>query len=338
MRTLQVIKTIKWLESLLTNETKEMVFEWGVVAAAREDARRGEGPRAVVKAAHDLARFAGAVNASGEALEVLRAFGLAPLATPKFAEDFALLAAVREGQDAAALHDGAGKVIGEVVRPWIIMVGSCAAIEKLTVPAELQVTEPPPEVVSLEMLYREPDGVDLQTLAKAVELIESAYSAIAEIYPGDTRGQLKIIKVESGSSIRFDCRGLGDAVRHFKEFFLEAWHKYRHQKPEDLTVNNSAVLSSLSVLKEVAKREQAGDLSPEKAELLRRSIVDSTLGLFQRGVLPAEVAEVEIVNNVALLGQFNPKLLTDGGGVPADSDASGKPPRKRKRRMKPPEG
>jgi hypothetical protein len=165
-------------------------------------------------------------------------------------------------------------------------------------------------------------------------LIERAYSAIAEAYElGTTSTLLKIVKVESGSSIRFDCRGLGEPVKHFKDFLLEAWHKLRHQKAEEVTVANEAVLSSLSVLRELKKREQSGDLPPEKAELLRRTVVESTLGLFHRGVLPTEVADVEIVNNVALLGRFNPKLLTDGGvGAPSGGEPGAPAPKKKRKR------
>lgn len=77
----------------------------------------------------------------------------------------------------------------------------------------------------------------------------------------------------------------------------------------------------------------AGSLGPEQAETLKRTLVESALGLFGCHALPTEIRRHESVNNDKLLSQFAPKLLGTGSG---DGQATVQPPaRTEKRKRKP---
>ena len=94
---------------------------------------------------------------------------------------------------------------------------------------------------------------------------------------------LTIVKVDSGSSIRIDCKGLGEPIKHLKDLILEAWHKLRHKRAEEVSENSKAVLGSLAVIEKINARERDNSLSKEEAEQLRRTVITSVCGLFACG-------------------------------------------------------
>ena len=156
----------------------------------------------------------------------------------------------------------------------------------------------------------------VSVLSRSTELLNDLYEATALAYHKKAEGLL-IVKVESGSSIRLDCKGLGDVVKHLKDFILEAWHKVRHKRPEEVIENNKALLSSLAIIDHINSCVSHHGLSPEEGEALRRRVVKDALGLFECGALIAEIPAAENVNNTRLLGGFSPKLLPESTGSKA---------------------
>jgi hypothetical protein len=142
--------------------------------------------------------------------------------------------------------------------------------------------------------------------------------------------KLALIEVQSGSpTIRIDCKGLAEIVKELTAFIMEAWHKVRHKRAEELLEKNSALLSTLGVVEVIERRRSAGELGAEEAESLKRTLVESTLGMFGCNALPTEIHRREFVNNDKLLAQFSPKLLTAGAQQVADEKAN---PARRKRK------
>jgi hypothetical protein len=193
------------------------------------------------------------------------------------------------------------------------MINSIAPWQKLTTPAELLEKEIPEDIISIDIRVAE-GTVPLPMLIGAIENLELAYSAMARVYlpDSDVEAKLQVVSIQSGSAIRVDCKGLAEVVKHLKEFFLEAWSKVRHKRAEEIIERNSAVLSTLGVLDEIDARAKRGTLANEEAETLKRTLVDSALGLFGCNAVLTETRPVEAVDNNKLLAHFSPKLLGTG--------------------------
>jgi len=319
MQTSEVVWTIKWVDTLLTERTKRILFGYTKrppreppqdKSVDEQGPRRGrhEPPSSeMLEATHELAAAGYIMSQNPHAVRVLEAFGLKMLVDK---ETPTILAAqfVGSGSSDDAARSSQGLAIG---RRWRSMMECVGPIEILTVPTELTSDTLPESIISLEIRYTEEKNPSLATLAKATALFENAYSAVARIYEKKNYGSLSVVKIDSGSAVKISCRGIAEAVKLLKEFIMEAWHKFRHKRVEEVIENNRAVLSTLAVMGELDAREQKKSIAPEEAEQLRRAIVESTLGLFECGALITDIPEQETVNNTKLLNSFSPKLLTD---------------------------
>lgn len=211
----------------------------------------------------------------------------------------------------------------KVSRPWFIMVSSVGPWESLTVPKDLREGGSKQDIISIEIRYAG-ERVPLPMVATAMEHLESVYAAVARVYLGP--GQTANRKHQSGSLIRIDCRGIGEAVKQTKELLLEAWQKIRHKRPEELIEKNSAALSSLAVIETISTMEKKGSLPPEEAETLRRTIFTSVTRLYESNAMLADIRSLEVINHDKLLEGFSPKLLGAGTReVESDPHCTGAP-------------
>jgi len=127
----------------------------------------------------------------------------------------------------------------------------------------------------------------------------------------DKAGKLTLVKIESGSEIRIDLRGMENAIKHLKDFILEVWHKLRHKRVEEVIENNKAILTSIKTIQYIDDSKKNDSLTHEEAETFKHNIIKSTLGLFEHGAVIAEIPDKEVVDNTKLLESFSPKLLTE---------------------------
>ena len=191
---------------------------------------------------------------------------------------------------------------------WWTMIASAAPIESLSTPQELQGDQIPDDIITFEIRNPTEEPASIERLAKATSLILEAYKSVAKIYAENIE-TLTIVKVESGSGIRIDCKGLGEPIKHLKDLILEAWHKLRHKRHEEVIENNKALFSSLAIMDKIASMERDNKLGKEDAEILRKKIITSVSGLFECGALIPEIPEQETVQNTKLLSEFVSKML-----------------------------
>ncbi len=325
MQTLEVINTIQWIESLFDEETKVVLFSWELFSGPT-DARGDFSPR-FLKATHELASASTTIVQNPNAMKVLEAFGLSQLTDRDYLSKIALRAS-GEGPSTDLTN-----LVKEIIIGWKMMVSCRGPLESLTIPDELRSEDVPPDIISLELRYAEKRAPNLEDFSKVAQLLQELYITVARIYRKKDEGALVIIKVDSGSSIRIDCKGLGDVIKHLKDFVIEAWNKFRHKRAEEVIENNRAILSSLAVMDHIAKREKDNSLKPEEAGQLRVRVLNATLGLFKCGALLTDIPPQETVDNTVLLQSFMPKLIE------APKDQKGRKPSKarktRKRTSKP---
>jgi len=327
MQTLQVIKTIGWIVSVVDDDARDLLLEGEVFRSRQPD--ESDVRRRALRAAVNLARSSDAIKANARAVAVLEGFGLHRMIDREFLQDLAaMLAGVFEKGDS-----GRQLVYSALAEPWGVMVKSVRCWQVLTMPDVLVQPEKSEDVLTLRIGGKDLPELPVALLSEATAKIQTLYVAVAEAYGIKKAGELSLIKVESGSDIRVDCRGLGDVVRYLKEFFIEAWHKIRHKRSEEVIENNRAVLSTIGLIQHIQAAETKGSLDHEDATRLRLTILDATFRLFERGVLIDEIPQQETVNNQDLLvGGFAQKLL------PAPKKKREAKPRAKSKRKKKPKG
>jgi len=328
MQPMDVIRTIKWIESIAPKEVIQGFFEGALVRHPTSKSN----PDNVLSTTHALSVLAERVHRNPDAISVLQAFQLLDVLDPTYIVAFSKSALNPERVDS-------GDHFSHVVWPWRAMVNSVVAWEGLTVPPELRAGKIPDSIISIEMRPSEVE-VTLETVTSAFRYLDSAYAAIGRVYMGEANAQQKldVVSIHTGSpTVRIDCKGLAGLVKELKLFLIEAWHKIRHKRTEELIERNSALLGTLGVVEVIERQRQQGGLGAEDAENLKRTLVDSALGLFGCNGLPTEIRRRESVDNDKLLSSFSPKLLTagkEGSEVTVHNDPEGgtRPPRKRKPR------
>lgn len=318
MQTLTIIKTIRWIDSLIDTETKDIFMGLDPI---RTDQKTDVPLIAILtKALHQIASAAAEIRKNPDAVEILKAFSLDIILDGDVMADLTSKVVMGDPNDR-----GGNEYLKIIVPNWKNMIACVDPIDLLNTPDELKRDEKRDDIISLEIRYREDRRVDLSDLSKVAGLLQKAYETVADIYGKSTKSRLSIIKMDSGSAIRIDCKGIGEVVKHLKDFYIEAWNKLRHKRAEEIIANNKAMLSSLAVMDRIATLEKDKSIGPEKAELLRRGVLDSTLGLFECGALLTEIPSQETVDNSLLLETFSPRLLE----APKEKSTL-KPSRKRK--------
>ena len=275
MRTLQVIKAIRAIESVYDNETKDSIFSGGLITAAKEGG--GDFLQRFITATHELARASAVLQQNNDIINVLKAFDLAPLIDRDFITNLALSASQGTGSEKLI------SLLEMVVDPWRAMTGCVSALELLTIPDDLKRSSVEQNVISIELHYKENHYPTLTETGKIIDLLNQLYQTVATIYGKTNQADLTMIKIDSGSSIRFDCKGIKELVAPIRAFMIEAWNELRHKGIDKLLGDNKSMLSSLPVMDQIAKREQDKSLDIEKAEQFRRKVLGTTLGLFAQG-------------------------------------------------------
>ena len=257
MQTREVIKEIRWIRSLVSTELENWMFHKGMK----------EEPD-VIRCIVDASQFADRLSRNAAAVQIMQAFGLDQLADRE-----TFYAWVQGNTGSAARHretSDADKHTKEMAGhsltiAWRTMMSFVDPFEKLTTPEEMRTPELPKTFISFEIAGIDAENTPLPILSKATGFAEEAYEAVCRVYQTKDGDHLALVKIESGSIIRIDCKGLGEPIKHLKNLILEAWHKLRHKRAEEVLENSKAVLGSLAVIEHIAKRERDGSLSSEEA-------------------------------------------------------------------------
>lgn len=186
------------------------------------------------------------------------------------------------------------------------MVTCVKPLMALTIPPDL-LNEQREGVLAVNLSDRE--SLNLKVLAKVIDEVEALYDTINRIFGRTEAPPLQIIRIESGSNLRIDLRGLAETVKELKSAVLEIWTKHRHKKADEIIDQHRVVSSGIEVLTQIDNRVKKKELTGEDGVRFRRAIVQSTLGLFKSGALIDEIPPIEVVDNVKLLDGFAYKLL-----------------------------
>lgn len=305
MQTIDFVNTAKWLVALYENETKGLIFK-GRYRVADPDEKRQMSPQ-IVRAITDLAVGAQRIAAHPHAVEVLKAFGLEPIAS----RDYAIK--VGEVLLGATERDSRG-TLDDILRPlwsnWWILEECVEPLERLLIPSLVATQTDFDEVLTLELRYDAHDvAPKAETVADVLRAADSLYATVARSTGTDNFPPLAVIYADSGSSVRFDLRGLGEPIKQLKLFVVELWNRFRHRRADDYRSSADAFLAGLEVIGSLEALHSKGALAAEDVARYKHTLLELGIKLFESGALPREVPRIEPVLNQQILSEFQRKLL-----------------------------
>mgnify|MGYP001195934906 CR=1 FL=1 len=220
MQTKRVIDTIRWLNKVFPDAERTLL----VLTQPERDVL------AVASAANKLGRFSHAVEQNPDAVAVLKAFQLEDILSPK------LFQSSKKGpiRQTGAL----------LLRNWRTMTRAAEPLEELTVP-HVKLAQDEGEI-DLNLLDR--GDLSLKTLIAVLVNLESLYEAVAEATGEKKLSPIEIIKIESGTSLSINLKGLGSPIKEIKKLILQIWSEHRHKKADEIISHNKAIASSLEIV------------------------------------------------------------------------------------------
>lgn len=311
MQTIDFLETAKWIKSQFSEAARDSLFKYFHF----ERTPSGIGPdKPIIEATYELAVIREKLLAHPFALDVLRAFGLEAIVDPQLPIKIArAIAEIALGNpETPELHTRAEK-LREMLEPlrtgWQLLTECIEPIERLIIPQEITNEEPFDDVLTIESSYGSNLHPTLDTILAILTNVDKLYASLSRLHGFTEYSPLRLIYCDSGSSFRFDFKGLGEPIKRIKELLIEGWRVIRHRKAEDFRQNNQALLEGLESIKQIQLLRQQGVLENEEAVRLNQQVITSVTSLFEAGVLPREVPKTEYVPNYELLEEYHRKLL-----------------------------
>jgi len=153
----------------------------------------------------------------------------------------------------------------------------------------------------------------------ALESVNSFYEVWSELLKGEEI-ELVVVGCDSGSDKSFDFLGGAEIVNGVRETILQIWDRivfYRHAKS---MATIETIASTLPVYAQIAELENAGSISKEQAELLRRKTSGACEKFVEAGVMIPEM-ELEGTHSPRALMSPEPKLLGSPSNDQSDDNS-----------------
>ncbi|MBF6036829.1 hypothetical protein H8F23_26565 [Pseudomonas sp. P155] len=137
--------------------------------------------------------------------------------------------------------------------------------------------------------------------------VTEIYQAIATM-EGESHNDLAVVAIDSGSDKSFDFLGLAKVMEIFKETLLAIWDRRVFHRHVHVSLCIQTIAESLPVIQQIHDMKEAGAISPEQAELLKRQMVNGTSKLLEVGAISSEMEAQPGASPRALM-RPEPKLL-----------------------------
>jgi len=162
-----------------------------------------------------------------------------------------------------------------------------------------------------------------QRLILVLEAIQGLYD-VASAVMGLSSSSLLVSSCDSGSDKSFDFLGLAKVVQCVKEVVLSLWDKIVYFREDKSDKHLELIANSLPILEKIGQLNAQGTIEPEKAEILRRQVIDSVTKFVKAGVTIPEIEGFTVFNPRQLM-RADQKLLvasTLPEEKPAETDGS----------------
>lgn len=146
-----------------------------------------------------------------------------------------------------------------------------------------------------------------ERLVLALESIDGLYRACAQLVD-ESEGDLCVIACDSGSDKSFDFLGVAKVVECVKQVILSFWDKIVYFREDKTGRRLELVAQSLPILDEIASMKESGKLEPERAELIKKQVIESVTKFAAAGVTIPEIENFTVFDPRQLM-KPEPKLL-----------------------------
>lgn len=325
MQTIDFVRTGTWIISQFDEETRQMLR--GAYPVELEMRRH---PEVELHAALELAVVAERLAENGLAHQILTSFGLQMLLDRSFARRLATLFSavmaermVRPDRDERMespprmeLND----MLRAVAARWQVLEKCIEPLQSLLVPSDVTAETDFDAILTLELRYDGEFYPKAETVADVLARANLLYAIACRVTGSSDFPPLLVIFADSGSAVRFDLRGLGEAIKQVKQLLVDLWNRLRHRRADDYRANADALLVGLNVVAAITQLETANAISSEDAARYKHDILEAGVGLFEAGALPREIPRVETVSNQRILVEVQRKLLPAGKVVDTSTE------------------
>jgi hypothetical protein len=182
---------------------------------------------------------------------------------------------------------------------------------EVLIEAGKEVTDKKPTFSSLTVYVIEENFVSTpERLIYMLQSIQGFYD-ISAFFLNLNNADLSIIACDSGSDKSFDFLGAAKIIECVKEIILSFWDKVIYYREEKTANHLDLIAKSLPIYEKLSTMIDAGQIEPERAELLRRQIIESVGKFSKAGVTTPEIERNTFYNPRQLM-QPEPKLLLPG--------------------------
>lgn len=343
MQLIQLVQTTHWMQTRLEPGDRFVfsVFDRVLEVIASSGKSETEGFLGLLKSAMEVRDIQRNLLEHPPAEQVLRAFDLGPILNPEAPELIFKLVADREHvlarvykDPGSYLHRGDAEQIHRSLLPfqrlqpkWNRLKDCVYSVEALTVPKVVVEAQAFDDILTLEIRVAEPPFNTAANVAEVLTFTNRLYEATA-LAVGEEVSPLSIIFANSGSPIRFDMTGTAKTVLAVKELLLALWGI---RKFSSLTVQQHELdlaTKQLAFFEDLRKRVRAGAISQMEADSIRGNMIVCGVKLIDRGALPREVPDTEVVSTTKLIEvRSAQKLLSapklESGSPPSATDEPG---------------
>lgn len=134
-----------------------------------------------------------------------------------------------------------------------------------------------------------------ERLVLALQSIAGLYSACAQVLD-ESEGDLCVVACDSGSDKSFDFLGVAKIVECVKVVILSFWDRVVYFREDKTERRLDLIAQSLPILDEIASMKKSGKLEPERAELIKRQVIDSVTKFAAAGITIPEIENFTVYN------------------------------------------
>ena len=155
-------------------------------------------------------------------------------------------------------------------------------------------------------------------VSRAMEGISELYEVHSEI-GGRLGNDLIILACDSGSDKSFDFLGVAAAINGVRETAIAIWDRAALQKQSQHSAGLDILIKSIPVIAEISNLAEAGDISREQEELLKRKVISGATKFLEAGATTKEMYD-QVRPDPQIIMRPEPKLLAAPQSRPAKKD------------------
>ncbi len=304
MQTIDVIKSVKQIHDSITATLQIYISAIDLLIGPQKRENRSDAIPLFLSFSNQFSLASTAWRQSDSYSKILIAFGYDSWLNPEFSIKLIepLMLPQAEGVDKRAYD-----MMLEFKRFGYFCM-TFQNLGDLTTPQEIRQADIPPEIATIHLSHNETIKLPLDVLSAVMCNFNVLYECISRLHRKEG-GKLRLIKIESGTTITINLEGVANVVEKVKDFVCQVWDKIRHKDAETILMNNQVIRDTVATIMEVDRLREENVLPPEEIESICRDLSKNIIAFFKGGARIEEIKPQDIIDNQKLLGEYQQRLL-----------------------------